>query len=91
MNREATVTYLKQLQSATESILRSADKQAIGGPVNWADLHCVSAEYILDNYDDERYEVVIEEASPDARELTDHVNEQLGLFGYKNVFARTEW
>lgn len=85
-NKADRLVYLAQLRAAAEAACKKARRYA----VNWADLHCVSAEYRLDNQGDEYFSVLIEEASPDADELIVFLTQVLKDNGY-TVEVETAW
>ncbi len=76
---------LYTLKCCTNDILVAAIESDVGGPVNWGDLRCVSAELYIDDDGDCGYRVYIEEASPDAMELRDWVTKRLVESGYSGV------
>lgn len=54
-------------------------------------LNCVEARKVINNFGDESYEVIIEEASPTDYELQTFIIEFLTSKGYDNVTVITEW
>lgn len=88
---------LKKLYDDCNDIVAklAADPANKSGPVNWADLRCVSAEHVTEYWGDpettEAYRVVVEEAAPEATEL--HKAIYLGLIerGHVGVQVATEW
>lgn len=84
---------LNALIEATERVLEhaQANKKDIDGPINWGDLHCVSAERYYNHNDETGLRVFIEEAAPDNCELEEFVREGLAKLGYKNVIVMCEW
>ena len=96
MNKDAIVEKLRALRIATNVLLekltkeRMAEKPFRRGGVNWADLKCCDAEFVIDLDGEEHYRVTVDEVSPDEYELASYV--QQGLlkeFGYIEVL--TEW
>jgi hypothetical protein len=85
------ISRLKALKSAGETFLTMAKDASVGGPVNWADLHVVSAEYAMDDEGNERYILTISEASPEAHELQSYLHTQFQSAGYEDVAILTEW
>ena len=81
---------LARLQRETNEILAAAPN-TIGGPVNWASLHCYSARAWTDDEGQTGVTVEIEEASPDAIELHGYVSSELEKRGWPHVEVRTEW
>jgi len=84
---------LKQAKLAVKSAHRMRRK--IEGPVNWADLDAVDAFIVLDEnrHGDlqERIEVLLSEASPDAIELCHYVLGKLHAAGYADIVVTAEW
>ena len=60
-------------------------------PVNWADLGCTDAQYILHADGRESHAVIIEEASPEAWAFRLFIADELAIQGYKNIDVITEW
>lgn len=88
---------LSKLAIATDAVLkeihaeRTAEVPFRRGGVNWADLRCVSVEWVMDNHGDWRYVVNVEEAAPDEYELQNEVAQRLARNGYADVDVVTEW
>jgi len=59
--------------------------------VNWADLHCIDAQYCVHAEGPDAHVVVIEEASPDNSEFQEFIHEELAHMGFLDVEVRTEW
>lgn len=84
---------LKQLQQATETILRRLDVALplIPGAINWRGLHCVGAWYCKDQDGYIEYRVEVGEISPDERDLQQYLSGQLDEAGFNSVIVYTEW
>lgn len=87
---------LKQLKKSTEeaiqNIITKTDKPSrFNEAINWADLHCHSAEFYLNSEDIAGYRVYIEEASPSCPKLHERIQEQLQKKGYSDIEVITEW
>lgn len=93
MDKGERVEWLKGLENEVETILQELqkDKQNIDGSINWADLHCVEAKWVIDQDGEERAEVLIEEVSPYEVVLGDRVRENLKDRGYGFVDIHLEW
>lgn len=91
-NKSERLEYLQRLKVAAEISCREAYKRRISiyGAVNWADLHCVSAEYRLADRGDEFFAVQIEEAAPDAINLIEFIRGDLERQGFK-AEVEVEW
>lgn len=91
------LSYLKQLKEAGEVACQAAyrrrNRSLKGACANWADLHCVGAEYRLDDFGREYYAVDIEEAAPgcESDPLAKFIADKLSEMGHANVYVRTEW
>jgi hypothetical protein len=90
LRTEMTKEEALDLQATVNGILAQAagERSRIGGPVNWADLHCVDVEMSLI---DGHVTVTIEEASPSALELCRFVAKELARRGHDEIAVRTEW
>lgn len=62
-----------------------------GGAVNWGDLSCRQAAWVVTDDDEAYAEVLIEEAAPDASELQEAVARELAVLGWPDVRVVTEW
>jgi hypothetical protein len=66
--------------------------KTIEGAINWGDLHCCDAVHCRSVHDDDEwYEVLIEEVSPDAYKLGIEISARLAQQGFKDVRVRCEW
>lgn len=87
-----TVEYLERLRDATDLAIKEiADSGGCGGAVNWGDLRCTEARYVIDELGLEFYEVHIEEASAEADEFQRLVFSKLEKAGWREVIVITEW
>ena len=82
---------LKELKAATDAAIGAIKISPCNGPVNWADLRCVEARWVVTDEGESYYEVLIEEAGPDAIALQRLVQTDLYLAGWKDVRVVTEW
>jgi hypothetical protein len=87
---------LKQLQilrdASNDAISEAFEKrQEISGAINWGDLCCVAAEFIVDQEGNQRVQVRIEEAAPDYGEFHEFIAKRLEENGFGNVTVLTEW
>ncbi len=75
----------------------AANKQRVGGAVNWADLGVRSVAMIEELTDRNEtllyWEIRIEEASPDATELHEEIRGAFNAAGFESdlIEVRTEW
>ena len=76
-----------RVEQVVNSAIGRADPDAIGGPVNWADLGCISVEFDTDGC----VTALVCEASPDAGALVSYLNDELRAAGIGDVYVRTEW
>ena len=95
-SREELARELARLRDDCDEAIDSALSVAAitSGAINWANLHCCSAQKVLELDGDgigEFYRVEIEEASPDAGELSEYVTKALAAKGWTNVEVATEW
>ncbi len=63
----------------------------IGDAINWGDLKCFDARFVVNMDGNECYEVWIDEASPDCSTLRSFVEDWLLERGHSNVVVMTEW
>lgn len=77
----------ERVAEVIDNAIGRADPNAIGGPVNWADLGCISVEFDTDG----GVSALVSEASPDATALIAFLNAELRKAGVENVYCRTEW
>ena len=81
--------------------LRAATNDAIGvietwddrprEPVNWADLRCVQAAWVVTDEGESYAEVTIEEAAPECPQFQAAVARELEKLGWPGVRVVTEW
>lgn len=76
-----------RVAQCVDSAIGRADPNVIGGPVNWADLGCISVEFDTDG----SVTALVSEASPDAGALVSYLNAALKEEGIADVYVRTEW
>lgn len=82
---------LKQIQTATNIILKSSRSEKGLTGVNWGDLRCVDVLECRSVYDDTSIMVEIEECSPDSN-LRHYVYEKLkAMYPDLSFDVRTEW
>lgn len=84
---------LGRLRAATNDAIAvvSSSAQKPSGPVNWGDLHCRQASWVITDDGSEYPEVLIEEASPDATEFQSAVTAKLERSGWPGVNVVTAW
>ncbi len=84
---------LKTLQLKTEESIEKARNIMVEFPeaINWADLHCHSAEYAIDQDCNGHYRVYIEEASPTCPKFQSYIADRLEEEGFENIEVITEW
>ena len=76
-----------RIEQVVNSAIGRADPDAIGGPVNWADLCCISVEFDTDGC----VTALVTEASPAAGSLVAYLSRALKAAGIEDVLVRTEW
>ena len=81
---------LQSIRAATNEILNAAPR-SIGGPINWGDLSCTSAQFCMDDTGANYTEVLVGEAGEGCGELRDYVHAKLIDTGWPDVDVRTEW
>lgn len=81
----------QNLREITEDALQAACLKDLPGPVNWGDLRCVEVSYVVRDEGRPYFNVLIEEASPDASELQQFVLDAIARRGYMNVEVETAW
>jgi hypothetical protein len=86
-----TTEQLKALRRDTDRAIELQRGQGISGAVNWADLHCVEAEWIVNDDGEEYAQVRIEEASETAVLFQRAVQIELERLGWPDVSIVTEW
>jgi hypothetical protein len=86
-----TTEELVKLREATNRAIDEVQKQRTKGAVNWADLHCLQAAWVVTDEEESYAEVTIEEAAPEADEFQTAVMLELDKLGYPNVHVVTEW
>ena len=75
MKNKKIIKKLKKLQDLTNKIIDELQKKkdTFDEAINWGDLSCVEASYIIDQNGCEYYQVLICEASPDATMFKDEI------------------
>lgn len=91
MDVDQLISNLKLIKTCAQKHLDAARSADVRGPVNWGDLKVVSAEYVMDDDENESYRVLIEEADPGAFELQEYVQTGLRNDGIECVQVVTEW
>ena len=90
MNKEeATVDAIHEILSSITNE-QKGDEFAFCA-ANWADLRCVKCTVVKVDGKIEGQEALIEECSPDCKELFDYVEEELAKRGFPGVDVRGEW
>ena len=87
-----TVYELKKLRAVADDAIRGV-KRGFNSltPVNWGDLSCRQAAWVVTDDGSAYAEVLIEEASPDATEFRETIRCELARRGYPGVQVVTEW
>jgi len=91
MTKGDRVEWLKSLCEAVDEVCKQADPKRFDGAINWGDLGCVSAMWVMDDSGIEYASVLIEEASDSNYDFQLYVMENLVLRGFPDVEVRTEW
>jgi hypothetical protein len=91
--RDDAVKYLEKLREETNNACDAARRVQtfIDGAINWGDLFCFEASLFVDDEGTTGYRVVIQEADPLNRELSEWIQHYLSERGYSNVTVVTEW
>ncbi len=84
---------LPQLRIDTDLIIKSLlVTKHLKGAINWGDLYCSEAQLVHNDDGSRWYRVVVEEAAPEACELTGYVLEKLVALGWPDsTEVSTEW
>lgn len=84
---------LKKLREDTDAAIEvvRARRPQVQGAINWADLHCLQAAWVLTDDEENYAEVTIEEASPDAGYFQRVIAEELARAGWPDIRVVTEW
>lgn len=91
MNKK-THEYLQKLKKVTDEILDEAKaRDDIKGAINWADLRCIEARYVMTDDGSEHFEVVISEADPHQHDLYVFVFTKLQKRRYYPTYPVFEW
>ena len=93
-----TDDYLNRLYACTNDAIKACELAADQGrfdtrheAVNWADLGCVAAQRIVDNFGATYCRVVIEEVSPGANMFGHFITDYLAKHGFEDVEVSLEW
>lgn len=88
-----TTSQLESLKQATDDAIRAAHRKRreISGAINWADLHCLQAAWVVTDDEYDYAEVTIEEASPECSEFHAFIHKYLAAHGWPDVSVVTEW
>lgn len=89
----AKLQHLERLKEVTNEILALAQekKDEIDGAINWADLFCHQARYVMDDSGDEWFEVYISECDPQQNALYVFVKEKLQERDFWLTYPIFEW
>lgn len=83
---------LRRLRGATDAAISVIASQGrTFGAINWADLGCVQAAWVVTDDNQGYAEVLIEEAAPDCAAFQAAVAAELEKRGWLNVRVVTEW
>ena len=86
-----TVDKLRKLKWATNEAIEAVRKEDIPEAVDWANLRCVNAQWIVDDEGNKHAAVVVDEASPEAGLLQAAIRAELERLGWPDVRVVTEW
>jgi hypothetical protein len=86
-----TIDELKKLRATTDDVIGTISRDPPNWPVNWADLSCRQASWVVTDDGAEYAEVLIEEASPEAVEFRETIRYELARRGYPRVQVITGW
>jgi hypothetical protein len=81
---------LPELDKLTEDACEAA-RGKVDDSVNWGDLGCVEASIVVPLEGEPYYQVIIEEASPDACDFRLFISNYLEYRGFPNATVVTEW
>lgn len=81
----------RELRAAANAALQRIKEEPCDGAINWADLRCVEAAFVVSDDGRKYYRVCIEEADPSAVALQQAVTKELVALGWANIEVRTEW
>jgi hypothetical protein len=98
LGEQTTDDYLSRLYACTNEAIKAIELAADQGKfdtrcqsVNWADLGCVSAQYVVDHDGYKFYRVVIEEVSSGAVFFHKFIYDYLTDHGFPDVEVSLEW
>lgn len=87
-----TLAQLINLRRATDNAIGVVEsRERIPGPVNWADISCSQAAWVITDENLPYAEVRIEEAAPENPEFQEAVRAELRKAGWPDVRVVTEW
>ncbi len=88
-----TTETLLKLRGATNDVLALLHRRRnqFKGPVNWADLSCLQAAWVVTDDGESYAEVTIEEASPESTDFQEAIRAALERRGWPDVRVVTEW
>ena len=83
-------------QKVNEIIETANPKDFPHDAINWGDLGCCEVGYVVSydgfNHLNPYYSILIDEASPDAANFCEYIQDELEKAGYNAIFeVRTEW
>lgn len=81
---------LPDLDRLTDNACDAANP-TVRDAVNWGDLGCVESSLVIPLDGEPHFQVLVEEASPDAAEFQEFVRKYLEARGFPNVTVLTEW
>jgi hypothetical protein len=95
MNENEVVKTLKELQSATETLLGNAAEfkdRFRKDAINWGDLHCRETYYCISDEGEDSFQVWVSECDPGAGELKRYLVENLQVhYEDTDITVITEW
>ena len=90
-HRKTALAIQALVEAALKSAHRLRKRRFREDPVNWADLGCTDVEFVQPVEGNAFFRAIIEEASPDCRELPEFIRERLEQGGFPGVEVSTEW
>lgn len=84
---------LKALKVAVDRACEEAfvKRKEFDEAINWGDLGCISARYIVDDDGGEFYQAFISEAAPECPSFCEFIYKRLCEAGFPGVEVFTEW
>jgi hypothetical protein len=90
-----THEHLIKLKEVTNEILEDLKENRalyrINDAVNWDDLSCTEATYVMNDAGDEYFNVIIEEADPNSYALCEFVRQELVERDYHLTYPICQW